>query len=177
MKLNRQKSINKDSPPNTLMSDNHIITYSKLNATAQMNASNNNASLNITRDSKNSYTNSPFRIRQDSIAMDKELLKENLNFNFNNSYMNRTKSPFSVTSRTYNYAENADQNGENNMKNINSFNKNYGNNINNLNLNNNINNNNNHNGNTTIDLNFNISSHLKPNDSIISVKNIFIYLT
>ncbi len=153
MKINRQKSINKDSPPNSITSDNNIISYSKLNA------SNNNTSLNITRDSKISYTNSPFRIRQESIAMD----KDNFNFNLNNSYLNRSKSPFSVSSRTYNYVEVANQNGENNNGNkINSFNRNFG---------NNNNNNNNHNGNTTIDLNFNISSHMKHNDSLISVKN------
>lgn len=167
MKLNRQKSINKDSPPNTLTGDNNIVTYSKLNAASHINASNNNTSLNMTRDSKNSYTNSPFRIRQESIAMDKDLLKDNLNFNLNNSYMNRTKSPFSVTSRTYNYVEIANQNGDNNVNNVNSSNKNNGN-SNNFMHNNNLNNN--QNGNTTIDLNLNISSHLKPNDSIISVR-------
>ncbi len=165
MKLNRHKLNNKESPPHSSTSDNNIITYSKLNANSQINALKDNTSLNITRDSKMSYTNSPFRIRQESIVMD----KDNFNFNMNNSYLNRSKSPFSVNSRTDNYVENANHNGDNNVTNINSFNKNFGNNNNNF-MNNN---NNNQNGNATIDLNFNISSHIKNNDSIISVSPLF----
>jgi hypothetical protein len=154
MKSNRQKSVNKDSPTNT-----------------QINASNNTASLNVTRDSKISCINSPFRLRQESIATDKDMLKDN--FYLNNSYLNRSKSPFSLSSRSYNFIEIANQNGENNAGIFNGCNKNFSNNnFMNNNVNNNNTNNNNHNGNTTIDLNFNISSHLKQNDSIISV-NIF----
>jgi len=164
MKLNRQKSLKKDSPKNSQISDNNVISYSKLNANSQVDVS-KNLSLNLTNDSKISNLNSSYKMRQNSIAMDKEMLKDNLNFNLNNSSINRNKSPFSVTSRTYNYVEVSNQNGDNlNNNNIN----------NNMNLNNNLNrnvNNNNQNGNTTIDLNLNLSSHLKQNDSIISVKN------
>jgi len=131
MKLNRQKSLKKDSPQNSQINDNNAFTYSKINPNYQVDELLRNSSLNLTNDSKISNMNSPYKMRQNSIAMDKDMLKENINFDFNNSSINRNKSPFSVASRIYNFVEVSDQNEKNqNRNNINFKNNNFNQNLN-----------------------------------------------
>ena len=102
----------------------------------------------------NSSTNSPFRIKMKSTFNEKEDI--DLNLNDVNLYSKQNKKI---------------KNNEINNNNISRISNN------NLSINNPTTSNQNANGNTTIELNLNLSSHLKNNDSIISVKKFYFYFS